>query len=115
MNHEQAQTETCISIIHKNVRVEAIVTIKPTVKITEGYSIECTPCTLEESDLEPSYPRFGLNKYKTKDKKHDDGCRFTVSQDLCIKIPLKFEADAFVKPGEVYCDPEAPDCLDDEA
>ncbi|WP_227396877.1 hypothetical protein [Jeotgalibacillus aurantiacus] len=109
MTTEHHATETCLSFIHKNLRIEAQVTIKPKVIIGDGYKVECCdihPCSEDEKS---SYPRFGLNKYLSKEKKPEEPCKFTVKQDLCIKIPLVFSAETTVVPKEVICDTEEKD------
>lgn len=76
----------CPTTVHKNVCVQAQVTITP--KVTSGPSkLFC----------------LGKPKFKPCSSKAKETCTFTVSQKICVQIPLTFSASATAVPtGVVY-------------
>lgn len=76
----------CPATVNETVCVQADVTITPGVSVTgvETYCvgdpvIGACPGTVEES------------------------CSFTVSQNICVQIPLTFSADAVAAPSGIVC------------
>ncbi|RDI45609.1 hypothetical protein [Falsibacillus pallidus] len=106
---EGGETTTCVSIVHQNVCVEALVTIKPRVTIGDRVKIKCGKTHISKNHNDPHSSQSGpktMRKATSYDLNchHEDDCTFSVSQELCIAIPLVFSADAFVKPDKVACD-----------
>lgn len=82
-----ADSGGCIHFLHKNVRVEAVITVTPSVTILEpGPVIDCdAPC--------PPGKHSGVKGAQT----------YRVQQDLLVKIPLRFGADVEARLGDFDC------------
>ncbi|WP_433750601.1 hypothetical protein [Falsibacillus pallidus] len=116
--NEGGETTTCVSIVHQNVCVEALVTIKPRVTIGDGVKVICGKSHItnrhHDSHLTtsngPRTMRKALPYVETFDTSchHGDECTFSVGQELCISIPLVFSAEAVVRPDKVACDKPGP-------
>ncbi|MCX7570251.1 hypothetical protein OS242_09780 [Tumebacillus sp. DT12] len=86
----------CVQYVHKKIRVEALVTVKPTVGLVKGAVVSCRPVKRKR--------RKGRRGPCTKIRRTSHrSCTFRVSQDLMVKIPLKFGADVSVEPGGTTC------------
>lgn len=86
----------CVQYVHKKIRVEALVTVKPTVGLVKGAVVSCRPVKRKR--------RKGRRGLCTKIRRHPRrSCTFRVSRDLIVKIPLKFGADVSVEPGGTIC------------
>jgi hypothetical protein len=83
----------CTRMIKKMVSVAALVKVKPSVSVEESdVVIECCgPLT--------------VSKHKKKKRSKKDVCDFIVKQNICVRIPVHFEADAEVNPLGIICDP----------
>lgn len=123
----------CISIVHQNVCVEAIVTIKPLIKVGEGASVHCGHCEIKKLEDHhhqhnqhhhhpPHHPRHHkeptpeiIGKWhldsKHRTPREEDECSFIVTQELCLMIPLVFSAEAIVKSEKIHCEnPDTRSC-----
>lgn len=85
------QVEGCEPVVSADVCIEADVTITPVV--TPG-----TPVVTCLGD-----PFFGTCEEEGFEPSDTGTCTFTVSQVLCINIPLTFEADVEAVAGDVAC------------
>ncbi|TMU87051.1 hypothetical protein FGG79_02625 [Bacillus sp. BHET2] len=108
-------TSTCITILHQDVCVEAVVTIKPNVKIGKTPKVICGDTKIEKIKHKDrnQKPHHHHKEHKSPKSDHheEESCSFLVSQKLCIEIPLEFTAEAKVKPKKVACnDGEAGPC-----
>ncbi|TCP56036.1 hypothetical protein EV586_103696 [Tumebacillus sp. BK434] len=82
-----ADREGCTHFLHKNVRVEAVVTVTPSVTILEpGPMLDC------EASCPPGKHK-GVKGPQT----------YRVQQDLLLKIPLRFGADVEARLGDFDC------------
>ncbi len=89
----------CEATVHENVCVQATVTIRPRVDVgdvdtfcIDGVSFRPCPGTVA---------RF---------------CTFTVSQNICVEIPLTFAADVTTENAAIVCGtPRTGECPDDTA
>lgn len=80
----------CTKVIEKKVRVEALVSVTPRVYIEEP-SIDCCDSTSTDSRyIECRFP--------------PSHCTFTVKQDLCLHIPMTFDAEVHIKKTGIICD-----------
>jgi len=104
----------CISFVHQNVIVEALVKIKPRVRLGEDFEVECGEydiCKVDDGRYKQN--KRDLNYYREqleellegKDPHHgkDDECSYIVRQELCLRIPLIFSAEAFIKNEKAVC------------
>lgn len=105
---KQSEDIACISIIHQNLEIEAIVQIKPRVIIGDDFSVECGDYIICRIDEDPKQKVRNKNvhnyKYgKTPHHDKDDDCTFLIKQELCLRIPLIFSAKAVVKSEKAVC------------
>lgn len=105
--HETATT--CVSFVHQNVLVEAVVTVTPHVTVGDDFGIHCGDVSISKAHHKPKpkhkKPKPG-HKHPPKKPKpphSDDPCKFLVSQELCITLPLVFSAEAVVESDRVIC------------
>ncbi|RLQ96322.1 hypothetical protein [Falsibacillus albus] len=113
VDEDSRKTTKCFSVVHQNVCVEAIVTIKPHVRLGDepkvicGKTEVCPHKGLDHPDgrYDPMYRKKVKIQPDCFPKHHhdDESCSFMVSQKLCIEIPLEFAAEAIVKPKKVAC------------
>lgn len=95
LNLLQEEPTVCPTIVHENVCVQGTVTITPNIQIGESMSfclgnpmIGSCPGTLARN------------------------CTFTVSQNICVQIPLTFSATATAAPNGLVCGtPETGECV----
>lgn len=115
--------DACITFVDQNLSIEAVVTVKPRVKVGKGFRVECGNVDIHRMTVEG--PRvsisdmFGSSRHeeaKKMDLYIDEECRFVVEQELRIKIPLIFSAQALAQATHVNCSlPQNGSCLDDES
>lgn len=105
----------CISIVHQNVCVEAIVTIKPRIKVGEGATVHCKHFEIKKHEHHHKPPHHHVHRHKLHTPEivayskpttsyAEDECSFVVSQELCLMIPLSFSAEAIVKSEKIHCE-----------
>lgn len=111
----------CVSFIHQNIVVEAIVKIKPRVIIGEDFHVECGDSIICKIDNRPPKRKSNPRRKKLYSSKYhcdlcsaesseycqcheeDDDCSFLVKQELCLRIPLIFTAKAIVESEKAVC------------
>lgn len=104
------EENACISFVHQNVIIEATVKIKPRVTIGEEFTIECGDFDLCRLDDDRPSPKQRVPKKRSRNyyddepvivrgSRHsrDEDCTYYVRQELCLKIPLIFSAEATIK------------------
>jgi hypothetical protein len=90
----------CDTIVHQFLEVEADITVKPIIK----HGRPMVSCI--ESDFKPSckYERGRTNYPGNREQENCGGkCTFTVTQVICVEIPISFEVDVDVDEGIVHC------------
>src|SRR4051794_8921609 len=96
----QPRLPGCTPTVSELVCVEADVTVTPTVEAgTPTVNCVGNPSTI-------SCVNRGFTPSAT------GSCTFTISQVLCVNIPITFDADVVATPGQVACGPVSmgPDC-----
>lgn len=78
----------CPALVHDTVCVQAEVTIDPSVAVgdIESFCVGGAVIGACPGETAPS-----------------DSCTFTVSQNICVQIPLTFSADAHAVPTGIVC------------
>lgn len=85
--------------VYQLVKVQGQVRVKP--KIKQGPArVYCL-----ETDIRPHGERCrGIVDFPQKDSiNYEDSCSFTVSQMLCVEVPIAFDAVAEVSRGRIVC------------
>lgn len=98
---------TNISFVHQNVKIEAIITIKPHISLGKEVLIQSKNINFETIKKNPrftntkSIPIMHNFKQKQSSQRTEDPLSFVVTQDLLLKIPLLFSADASITSKQV--------------
>jgi len=95
--HENCQKET---IVHQLVKVRADVNIQPHVKHGRPKVFFVDTDIKQDHDCDEWKKDYNTQKECVKDKCK---CAFTVTQLLCIEIPIAFDVDVDVDQGTVEC------------
>lgn len=82
----QAEPAQCPAIVHETVCVQAEITITPDVEVGEFSSFCVGAPVIGGCDGTPVA-----------------SCTFTVSQNICVQIPLNFSANATAVPAGLVC------------
>ena len=88
---EQQEVETCSKITYQSATVSVPVTVKP--KVNTG-AINTFCCG--DPIVKPSLCTL---KYKTL----NGVCSYTISQNICVEVPIVFSANAFVETPCIEC------------
>jgi hypothetical protein len=93
----------CTRTIEKKVSVAAQVQIKPSVHVTESdVEIECCgPAVVKRLRKRKKH---GKKKSPREKQPKADKCKFIVQQDLCVHVPIQFDAEAEARPLGIVCE-----------
>jgi hypothetical protein len=83
------EEEGCTRFIERKVTIDALVSISPHVSLEEPDVDCCNPVRIEPA--------------RHRHPKMDENCNFVVRQELCLRIPLIFEAEVKAKPLGIEC------------
>lgn len=90
----------CPTTVNETVCIQADVTIKPNVEVGEIKSFCVGSAVIGECEGEVS---------------PTEECTFTVSQKICVEVPLVFSATAKAEPSGIVCgEPEVGSCVNTE-
>ncbi len=89
LNNQPADEATgCEDVVHENACIQATVTLAPKVEVGEIQTLCINNPVIRPCHGTPSATRY---------------CRFIVSQEVCVQIPLKFSADVEAVPSGISC------------
>jgi hypothetical protein len=93
----------CDAIVHQLLEVEAQVTVKPLIKHGKPM-VYCV-------DTEIQTDRNCKEEEEENGSDKSDKCKFTVTQVICVEIPLSFSVDVDINDGRIDCSvPEVGPC-----
>lgn len=104
------------NIIHQLIKVQAQVKVTPLVKhgVPKIHCIKsCIKLHSDCPDDECDCPDYDWDCDCTEESDHD--CNFTLTQIICVEVPISFDVDVDVKKGILCCGkPDIkPDCKHD--
>lgn len=88
------QDNSCTTCIEQQLRVGALITIRPHVRIGENLLIECGKAEIVK-DIHCSSSKINWTEV--------GACSIEVEQELSLQIPLIFNAEVNAKTGTVAC------------
>lgn len=102
--YENVIDDDCTKILEKKVIVTAQVTVKPRVILLEPDTDCCEPTKVTKLNKRHSCKKRCVDKNKYK---------FVVEQELCLRIPLQFNAEIDVEKQGIVCDINPEHCKRD--
>ncbi|WP_100332179.1 hypothetical protein [Bacillus xiapuensis] len=93
---KRTPNEECTQFVDKKIVVEAFVTVQPRVYMSDP-EIEC--CKPQERQELP-HTKKHHHKKKAAEKSQ---CKFVVEQELCLRIPLHFDAEVEIDQQGILC------------